>query len=115
MLEGESVEKGLDDPVFKKGISCFKKHLVTILVALGVIIVILVVVLIVALTKGGDDDDDEEVPIKVLKTNNKFSKPNIAYDAEFQLIKTSNGMTGLLVNDPYAKVSKVGFELKMDI
>ena len=111
MLEGEKVEKGLDDPVFKDDISCFKKHFVTIVVALSLVIIILVIVLIVSLSKGGDDDDKDD-PIKVLKTDTKFSKPNIAYDAEFQLIKTSNGMTGLLVSDPYAKVSKVWFRVE---
>ena len=126
MLEGETVGEGLEDPIFKNKPSCFKKHLITILVALAIVIVG-VVILIVILVKGDDDDDDKDKdkdkdkgdddkykddPITILKADANFTKPNIAFDAKFQLVKASNGMTGLLINDPYAKISKVCFRVE---
>jgi secreted Zn-dependent insulinase-like peptidase len=125
MLEGETVGEGLEDPIFKNKPSCFKKHLITILVALAIVLVG-VVILIVILVKGDDDDDDKDKdkdkdkgdddkykdPFTILKADVNFTKPNIAFDAKFQIVKASNGMTGLLINDQYAKISKVCFRVE---
>ena len=116
MLEGDTVAEKLDEPLYGEGkTNCLKKHLLTILVASAILIIVLII-LIVVLTKDDDDDDDEDQgdkpitpKITVLKTDKDFIKPNINFNAEFQLVKSSNGMIGLLVSDQYAQVSNIFF------
>ena len=52
MLEGETVGEGLEDPIFKNKPSCFKKHLITILVALAVVVVGVVILMVILFSKG---------------------------------------------------------------
>ena len=112
MLEGDTVAEKLDEPLMNDGKSCFRKHLITILVVLAVII-IATVLLVYFLTKDDDDDDDEvKKHFTVLKTDKDIKKPNIKLNAEFQLVKSNNGMIGLLVNDPYAQNANILFRLE---
>ena len=85
--------------------SCCSKHRCTIIVALCILIIVVLVIVLVVELKKSDSDDDEA--FEVLKKDSDFIKPNIRLDAEFQLIKTKNGMIGMLINDPYADYSQV--------
>jgi secreted Zn-dependent insulinase-like peptidase len=90
-------------------ISCFSKHKVTILISFLIIILVVVsIILIVVLSR---KSDEESIPFKVIKNDADFIKPNISLNANFKLIKTKNGMTGLLINDPYAKYSLIDLHI----
>ena len=99
------MEEGLLGPK----ISCFSKHKVTILISFLIIILVVVsIILIVVLSR---KSDEESIPFKVIKNDADFIKPNISLNANFKLIKTKNGMTGLLINDPYAKYSLIDLHI----
>ena len=59
MLQAEEMDKDLDDPMFNHKTNCFKKHLKTILIAIGALIVITVVVIILIVVLKDDDDKDK--------------------------------------------------------
>ena len=93
----------LDD----KSPSCWSKHRCTIIVALCILILVVLVIVLIVELKKSDSDEDKDEAFTILKKDSDFIKPNIRLDAEFQLIKTKNGMIGLLINDPYADYSQV--------
>ena len=100
-------EKFLDD---EPSTNCCSKHLCTIIVVCSLLVLIVVgIVLAVVLTK--DSSDDEENSYEVIKKDSDFIKPKIRLNAEFKLIKTKNGMTGILINDPFAEYSQVSLNI----
>lgn len=84
--------------------SCCSKHRCTIIVTLLIIIVVALIIILVIVLKKNDNNNDK---FEILKKDSDFIKPNIRLNAEFQLVKTKNGMIGLLINDPYAQYSQV--------
>ena len=58
------------------------------------------------------NEDNEDAIIKVLKYDKDFLKPNITFNATFELVKVQNGMIGLLINDPYSFFSHVQLVVK---
>ena len=59
-----------------------------------------------------DEDNEDIKTFTIIKSDNDFIKPKIKLNAEFELIKMKNGMTGLLINDPYTTISHVHFEVE---
>ena len=87
--------------------NCCSKHKCTIIVVISILILIVVtIILVVVLTKKSSDESFE-----ILKKDSDFIKPNIRLNAEFKLIKTKNGMIGILINDPYAEYSQVSLNI----
>jgi secreted Zn-dependent insulinase-like peptidase len=65
------------------------------------------------------DSDSPEIPdsdstpnITVLRKDEDFIKPGIKLNLEFELVKLKNGMTGLIVKDPYAKFVHAQFQVE---
>ena len=99
-----------NEPLLGEKVSCCKKHFRTILVFFIILLIIIIGVIVILLLKKDDDDDnnDEEEfdgPFKVLKSEKIYNS------AEFKLVKTKNGMTVLLINDPFAQISHINFNI----
>ena len=106
-------------------VECVKKHIITI-VAASLILVAVIVTVVVVLTiqsddkkeenggGGGDDDDDDggKKNLTIIEKDNQFKKPNIKLNAEFELVKMGNGMTGILISDPYASQFHIQLTMK---
>ena len=107
MFDNLEVKKELNDPLTSEKQSCFKKHLITILILAVIIILAIFITIIIVVVKKDDKDDVEKKAFKILKSDKDFQKPDIKLNAEFQLIKVNNGMTGLLINDPFSEISTV--------
>ena len=107
--------KEIDDPLIGDKTSCWKKHWKTILVLFAIIVAITItIVLVVVLTKEEKKEEEEKknsLPVEIIKNDSDFIKPPIKLNAEFKLVRTKNGMLGLLINDPYTTYSLV--ELNM--
>ena len=52
-------------------------------------------------TKKDDEDQHPSEPLKILLKDEDFIKPNIKMNSKFELVKMENGMTGLLISDPF--------------
>ena len=97
-------------------VECLKKHIITIVAASFIVVAVVVTVVVVVVTNnnkrrgegektdggGGDDDDKEKITMTVLKNNSEIKRPKVKLNAEFELVKMGNNMTGLIINDPYA-------------
>ena len=102
--------KEIDDPLIGDKTSCWKKHWKTILVLFAIIVAITItIVLVVVLTKEEKKEEEKKnsLPVEIIKNDSDFIKPPIKLNAEFKLVRTQNGMTGLLINDPYTDFSVV--------
>ena len=104
-----------DQPLVEKDIlgekvTCWKRHSKTLIVFF-VILLLAIVAIVLILVLNKNDDKDEQEPYKVLKYDRDFIKPNISNNAEFKLIKTENGMKGLLIHDPYAIFSHINLNI----
>ena len=87
--------------------------LIIYLICLNTFTIITLTFIIVKLfIKEKNDNKDNEDVIKVLKYDKDFLKPNITFNATFELVKIKNGMTGLLINDPYSFFSHAQLEVK---
>ena len=103
-------------PLLGDKINCWSKHWVTILVlSLIVVAIIVTIVLVVVLPKDDSEENNDEkkipLPVEILKNDSDFIKPQIKLSAEFKLVHTKNGMTGLLINDPYTTYSHVNLNI----
>ena len=86
-------------------VECVKKHIITIVAASIIVVAVVVTVVVVVVTKkggGGGDDGDKEKILMILKKNSEIKRPKVKLNAEFELVKMDNNMTGLIINDPYA-------------
>ena len=104
----------MEEPLIGKKFSCFSKHWKTIVVAFVIVVAVTAaIVLAVVLTKNEDSNETKEnkepvvLPFQILKNDSDLIKPNIKFNCEFQLVKTKNGMVGLLLNYPYSDYSEV--------
>ena len=59
------------------------------------------------------EDNNNTKSFSILKSDKDFIKPIIKLNAEFELIKMQNGLTGLLINAPYTTKSYFHILLKM--
>ena len=48
----------------------------------------------------------------IIKKDNQFQKPNVKLNAEFELVRMENGMTGMIISDPYASEFHIQFTMK---
>ena len=100
----------IEKDIFGEKTTCWKRHSKTLIVFFIILLLaIIAVVLILFLSKNKDDDDEKS--FKILKNDKDFIKPNIRNNAEFKLIKIKNGMTGLLIHDPYGIFSHINFNI----
>ena len=87
-------------------VECVKKHIITIVAASIIVVAVVVTVVVVVVTKkgggGGDDGDKEKISLTILKKNSEIKRQKVKLNAEFELVKMGNNMTGLIINDPYA-------------
>ena len=98
-----------------------KKHIITI-VAVSLILVAVIVTVVVVLTTQGDDDEKKDSgggkddggkeTLNILIKDDEFQKPNVKLNAEFELVKMGNGMTGMIISDPYASQFHIQFTMK---
>ena len=109
---------------------CFKKHIITIVAASLLVIAVVVTVVVVVVTKnskkkeeddkgkGGGDPQPEPQPepvpgiLTVIKNNSELEKPNIKLNAEMELVKMGNNMTGLIISDPFSSKFHIQFTMK---
>ena len=93
---------------------CIKKNIITIIAVSLVAVVVAVVVTVVELTVKSDEDGEIEKkePLTILKKDNQFKKLNIKLNAEFEMVKMENGMTGMLISDSYASQFHIQFTIK---
>ena len=107
----------MKEPLLGEKMNCCSKHWKTFLVLFLIIVVVAVtIVLVIVLRKDDKKDDKEEekkipLPFEILKNDVDFIKPPIKLSAEFKLVSTENGMTGLLINDPYATYSQINLNI----
>ena len=96
-------------------VECMKKHIITI-VAVSLVVIAAVVTTVVLVLKNKDDDNKEKnstsSDLTILLNDSQMKKPNIKLNAEFELVKMGNGMTGVIINDPYADKSLIQFSMK---
>ena len=83
-------------------VECMKKHVITIVAASIIVAAIVVTVVVVVVTKkgggGGDDGDKEKISLTILKKNSEIKRQKVKLNAEFELVKMGNNMTGLIIN-----------------
>ena len=106
----------MDSPLLGDKTNCCSKHWVTFLVlSLIIVVVSVTIVLVVVLKKDDPEENNSEnkipLPVEILKNDSDFIKPQIKLNAEFKLVHTENGMTGLLINDPYTSYSHVNLNI----
>ena len=101
-------------------IECMKKHIITIIAASLIVVAVIVTIVVVVVKNKADDEEKEvnpptptpEIDLSVLLKDSEFKKPNKKMNAEFELVKMGNGLTGLLISDPYADKSHIQFTMK---
>ena len=94
---------------------CIKKNIITIIIVSLVVIVFAVVITVVDLTtKSGEEEEgiEKKGSLTILQKDHQFQKSNIKMNAEFELVKMENGMTGMLISDPYASQFHIIFVIK---
>ena len=112
MFEKEIDSNNLEEPLTPGKISCFRKHLITILALFGIILVAIAIILIILTAIKKKDKNENDKILKILTYDKNFIKPDIKFNAEFQLVKIKNGMTGLLVHDPYSQIFQFLFQVE---
>lgn len=99
-------------------VECVKKHIITIVAISLIVVAAIITVVVVLTTKGSDFDNsssnepEQTEPLLVLVKDEQFKKPNVKMNAEFEMVKLKNGMTGIIVSDPYATKSLFQFTMK---
>ena len=89
---------------------CLKKRVITII---GVSLIIIGIAVTVVVVVTFDSKDSKEEPeITVIKNNVELKRPNVKLNAEMELVKMGNNMTGLIISDPYASIFYIQFTLK---
>ena len=89
---------------------CLKKRVITII---GVSLIIIGIAVAVVVVVTFDSKDSKEEPeITVIKNNVELKRPNVKLNAEMELVKMGNNMTGLIISDPYASIFYIQFTLK---
>ena len=96
-------------------VECLKKHIILIAAVSAAVIVVVIIVSVVATrNKGGDGKgggEPEQNILTVIKNNTELKRPNVNLDAEMELVKMENGMTGLIISDPYASKFRIQFTM----
>ena len=89
-----------------------KKHIISI-VAASLIVIGVVVTIVVVVTRNSKKKDDKEEPeiLTVLKRNEELVRPNVRLNAEMELVKMGNNMTGIIISDPYASLFYLQFKI----
>ena len=100
-------------------VECVKKHLITIIAVSLIVVAAVVTTVVVLVIKNKDDDKGDKAPtptpethLEVLLKDSEFKKPNNKINAEFELVKMGNGLTGMIISDPYADKSHIQFTMK---
>ena len=100
-------------------VECLKKHIIAI-IAVSLVIIATVVTVVVLVWKNKEKKDNKEqgntpVPqnvLTVLLRDSEMKRPNIKLNSEFELVKLENGITGMLISDPYADKSHIQLSMK---
>ena len=97
-------------------VQCVKKHIITIVAASLVLIAVVVTVAVVVTRNKRDDKgkgggESEPKILTVIKNNEELERPKVKLDAEMELVKMDNGMTGLIISDPYASKFHIQFTM----
>ena len=74
-----------------------------------------VVVTMIFISKESDDNSNinkKKEVLTILKKDNDIERPNKKLNAEFELVKMENGMTGILISDSYASQFHIQFTMK---
>ena len=100
-------------------VECLKKHIIAI-IAVSLVIIATVVTVVVLVWKNKEKKDNKEqgntpVPqnvLTVLLRDSEMKRPNIRLNSEFELVKLENGITGMLISDPFANKSHIQLSMK---
>ena len=103
----------LESPLVQKDENSSRKNLKTFIYLLFLNIVVIAIVTIIIINLMREDINSPESPksFQVLLKDKEFIKPNIKINSELELVKTKNGMTGLLISNPYSSYSFLGLTL----
>ena len=103
----------LESPLVQKDENSSRKNLKTFIYLLFLNIVVIAIVTIIIIKLMREDINSPESPksFQVLLKDKEFIKPNIKINSELELVKTKNGMTGLLISNPYSSYSFLGLTL----
>lgn len=92
-------------PLLEEGGLNRKKKYIIICSVFLIIVIIGIIILIIKNLGNKKDENKKDNDFIVLKYDKDISRPNISFNAEFELVKVKNGMTGLLINDKYSLFS----------
>ena len=92
-------------PLLEEGGLNRKKKYIIICTVFLIIVIIGIIILIIKNLGNKKDENKKDNDFIVLKYDKDISRPNISFNAEFELVKVKNGMTGLLINDKYSLFS----------
>ena len=90
--------------------------------SLSILILLLIIISIILLFSKSQEnkiESDEKIQdgkikynsFETLFTDDEFIKPKINLNAKFELIKVKNGITCLLINDPYSSYSHININI----
>ena len=115
MSDDEDDDIKLESPLVEKNENTSSKNLKTFiyLLFLNIVVIAVVTFIIINLLREGAKPkypESSKSPnslksFQVLLKDKDFIKPNYTVNSEFELVKTKNGMTGLLISDPYSNSS----------
>jgi len=96
----------LESPLVHKNETGSSKNLKTFiyLLCLNIIVITIVTIIIINLLRE-DIKSKSQKSFQVLLKDKDFIKPNITMNYKLELVKTKNGMTGLLISDPFSSYS----------
>ena len=110
MLDGEDEDDvKLEAPLYEENEKSLNQDLkiFIFLICLNIVVITIVTIIIINFFR---EDKKPNIPkssnsFQILLKDKDFIKPNIKINSEFELVKTKNGMTGLLISNPYSSYS----------
>ena len=118
MSDDEDDNIKLESPLVVKNEKDSSQNLKTFiyLLFLNIVVIAVVTIIIINLLTEDKKSKSPESPkisksFQVLLKDKDFIKPNYKVNSEFELVKTKNGMTGLLISDPYSNCSFIELTL----
>ena len=106
MSDDEDDDIKLESPLVNKNEKDSSQNLKTFIYLLFLNIVVIAVVIFIIINFLREDTKSKSPKsFQVLLKDKDFIKPNYTVNFELELVKTKNGMTGLLISDPYSNSS----------
>ena len=109
MTDDEDDDIKLESPLVEKEKKGSNQNLKTFiyLLCLNIIVITILTIIIINLLREDKKSKSSELSksFQILLKDKDFIKPNFKINSELELVKTKNGMTGLLISNPYSNYS----------